>query len=130
MFNDLYDVISLLWSWRWPLANGEITAVDVERVRDSRGRHEARLAVAYEFSVGDDGPYTGECFWTPAFFSLKRVASARRKIRIRRRVSVRYRQDDPSVNTLDHGVRGLLKAAGAPSDFARPDSQGRLSSRK
>ena len=130
MFNDLYDVVSLLWSWRWPLANGEVTAVDVERIKDSRGRYQARLPVAYEFSVGDDGPYTGECFCRPAFFSLKRVASARRKIRIRRRVSVRYRPDDPSVNTLDHGVRGLLKVVGAPSDFARPDSQGRLSPRK
>jgi len=60
MFNDLYDVISLAWSWRWPVANGVITAVDVERFRSSNGRYSARLAVAYEFSVGDDGPYTGE----------------------------------------------------------------------
>jgi hypothetical protein len=112
MFSDLYDTVSLLWSWRWPLAHGQVTAVDIERIRHSNGRYDARLAVAYEFSVGDDGPYTGESFWRPAFFSIKRVASARRKVRIRSRVSVRYRPDDPSVNALDHGVRGLLKSIG------------------
>jgi uncharacterized protein DUF3592 len=111
MFNDLYDAVSLFWSWRWPTAIGQITAVDVERIRQSNGRYQARLAVAYEFSIGDDGPYTGEGFWRPAFFSARRVASARRKVRVRRQVSVRYRPDDPSVNTLDHGVRGLLKSA-------------------
>ncbi len=63
MFNDLYDAISLLWSWRWPVAEGEVTAVDIERMRHDRNSDTARLAVAYEFSVGDDGPYTGECFW-------------------------------------------------------------------
>jgi len=47
MFGDLYDAMSLLWSWRWPVTEGEVTAV---------GGDTARLAVAYEFSVGDDGP--------------------------------------------------------------------------
>jgi len=110
MFNDLYDAISMLWSWRWPVASGQVTAVDIERIRESNGRYEARLAVAYEFSIGEDGPYTGECFWRPAFCSVRRVASARRKVRVRRPVSVRYRPDDPSVNTLHQGVRGLLKS--------------------
>jgi hypothetical protein len=112
MFADLYDAVSFLWSWRWPLANGQVTAVDTERIRHSNGRYDARLAVAYEFSVGDDGPYTGECFWKPAFFSVRRVASARRKVHRGRQVSVRYRPDDPSVNTLDHGVRNLLRSIG------------------
>lgn len=109
MFADLYDAVSLLWSRRWPLANGQVTAVDVEQIRHSNGGYDARLAVAYEFSVGTDGPYTGECFWRPAFFSVRRVASARRKVRRGRLVSVRYRSDDPSVNTLDHRVRNLLR---------------------
>jgi hypothetical protein len=53
MFNDLYDAISRLWSWRWPLAEGEVTAVDIERMRHDRNSETARIAVAYEFSVGE-----------------------------------------------------------------------------
>jgi hypothetical protein len=113
MFNDLYDAISLLWSWRWPVAEGEVTAVDIERMRHDRNSDTARLAVAYEFSVGDDGPYTGECFWVPAFCSVRRIASARRKPHIRDPLRVRYRPGDPSVNTLDGGVARLLRM----SDF-------------
>jgi hypothetical protein len=114
MFNDLYDAISFLWSWRWPVAEGEVTEVISERV--GRNRDQARLAVAYEFSVSTDGPYTGECFWTPAFFQVRRVASARKKIRRFAGVRVRYRPDDPSVNRLDGGVAKLLKE----SDLRRP----------
>jgi len=106
---------ALLWSWRWPVTEGEVTAADIERVRHYRGGDTARLAVAYEFSVGDDGPYTGECFWDPAFCSVKRVAAARWKVRIRHRLRVRYRHDDPSVNTLDGGVRRLLKTSAPTS---------------
>lgn len=129
MFGDLYDAISLLWAWCWPVAHGQITAVDIERIRRDH-TYEARLAVAYEFSVGDDGPYTGESFWKPMFFSVKRVAAARRRIRIRGRVTVRFRPDDPSVNTIDGGVKALLKSQGKSSDSTHPDSQGRLSSLK
>ena len=82
MFDDLYDAVSVLWSWRWPVADGEITAVDIERTRDSDGRQSIRLAVAYKFSIGDDGPYTGESFWTPAFAPKTRVARARRRFRL------------------------------------------------
>ena len=109
MFDDLYDGLSLLWSRRWPVADGKITAVDVERFGDDRSI--ARLAVAYEFEVPTDGPYTGESFWRPVFFSVRRVAAARRKIHLRQPVRVRYRPGDPSVNTLDEGVAGLLKRA-------------------
>jgi hypothetical protein len=48
MFEDLYDAISLVWSWRWPVAEGEVTAVDTERMRQDRNSDTARLAVAYE----------------------------------------------------------------------------------
>jgi hypothetical protein len=107
MFGDLYDVLSMLWSWRWPVASGKVTAFDVERNRE---KQTARLALAYEFSIGIDGPYTGECFWQPAFSSERRVAMARRILRLHQSVQVRYRPDDPSVNTLDGGVGKLLKS--------------------
>jgi hypothetical protein len=51
MFNDLYDAISLVWSWRRPVAEGEVTAVDIERMRQDRNSDTARLAVAYEFQL-------------------------------------------------------------------------------
>jgi hypothetical protein len=109
MFEDLYDSISRMWSWSWPSADGKVTEVLGEHITFRNGEKRARLAIAYEFSVGADGPYTGECFWTPVFFSIRRVAKARRKVRARKRVRVRYRSDDPSVNTLDGGVARLLK---------------------
>lgn len=105
MFHELYDAISRLWSWRWPEVMGEITAVDVERVKNiGSDTRRLRLAVAYKFSINDDGPYTGESFWNPAFFSNRRVLEARRKFRVRHPVPVRYRPDDPAVNTLDRRV--------------------------
>jgi hypothetical protein len=27
MFDALYDEMSKLWSWRWPIAEGKITAI-------------------------------------------------------------------------------------------------------
>jgi hypothetical protein len=107
MFRDLYDAVSRLWWWRWPTTEGEITAIDIERVGNDR----VRLAVAYKFSIGDDGPYTGESFWTPAFSigQLKSVRNAKRVLHIGQRVPVRYRGDDPSVNALDGGVYRLSK---------------------
>ena len=108
MFDDLYDALSLVWSSRWPKSEGEITAVEAERVRHNRREEMLRLAIAYKFSVGEDGPYTGESFWSPNFFVKKRIIAARRKFRLRQRVTVRYRSDDPSVNKLDSSVwKGL-----------------------
>ncbi len=102
MFEDLCDSISFLWAWRWPTVGGEITAVNVERIKQSRGGETLRLAIAYKFSVGEDGPYAGESFWEPLFFCKKRrILAARRRLRTRQHVLVRYRPDDPSVNTLD-----------------------------
>jgi hypothetical protein len=103
MFADLYDAVSLLLSWRWPETPGEVTAVDVESVKDSEGVQTFRLAVAYKFSIGNDGPYTGESFWQP-IFSKKRVLMARRNIRVHQQIVVRYRPNDPSVNKLDRRV--------------------------
>lgn len=107
MFEDLYDAISRLWSWSWPFADGRVTEVLCERIGQNKDR--ARLSVTYEFWVGSDGPYTGECFWTPVFFEIKRVAAARKRVRRKQKVQVRYRLDDPSVNTLAGGVAALLR---------------------
>ena len=104
MFEDLYDSISFLWSWRWPSTEGQVTGADIERIKRSRGAEKIRLAIAYKFSVGDDGPYTGESFWEPFFFPRKRVAAARHTFHLRRSVIVHYRADDPSVNRLDRSV--------------------------
>ena len=107
MFEDLCDAVSRLWSWSWPCADGKITDVLGERIGKNQDR--ARLSVTYEFWVGSDGPYTGECFWKPVFFEIKRVAAARKSVHRNQRVHVRYRPDDPSVNTLDGGVAALLR---------------------
>jgi len=104
VFDDLYDAVSLLWSWRWPETVGEVTAVDMERIKDSERGETFRLAVAYKLSIGNDGPYTGESFWQPAFFSKKRVLAARHNVGVHQQVMVRYRPDDPSVNNLDRRV--------------------------
>jgi hypothetical protein len=111
MFTDLYDAISMLWSWQWPVADGRITEVLGEHIEYRSNEKRARLAGAYEFCVGSDGPYTGERFWTPVFCSVRRVAAARRRLRAHRKVQVRYRPDDPSVNRLKGGVAKLFKRA-------------------
>jgi hypothetical protein len=90
---------------------GEVTAVDVERIPGSEGRDTFRLAVAYKFSVGNDGPYTGESFWQPLFFSKKRVLGARHNVHVHQQVLVHYRQDDPSVSKLDRRVWQNFSAA-------------------
>ena len=109
MFEDLYDALSLIFYRCWPKADREITEVDVERVRHSQGADTLRLAVTYKFSLGEDGPYTGESFWRPSFFVNRRVAAARHKLHRRQHVGVRYRADDPSVNKLDPAVWRNLK---------------------
>lgn len=102
MFEDLYDAVSRVWSWRWPLSEGKITEVLLERVRHRNSNNDTiRLAIAYEFAVGSDGPYTGESFWRPLFPSMKRIQNAKGKFHRHQRVTVRYRSDDPSVNKLD-----------------------------
>jgi hypothetical protein len=106
MFTDLYDAISMLWSWRWPVAEGRVTEVLAEHIQH---RSNNRKSPGYEFSVGGDGPYTRERFWTPAFCPIRRLAAARRKVHAHRRVRVRYRPDDLRVNRLAGGVARLLR---------------------
>jgi hypothetical protein len=100
MFEELFDAISFVGSWRWPETDGEVTAVVVERI--GSGAHTRfHLAVAYKFSVGGDGPYAGESFWEPLWPSPRRVAAARRKFRLGTRVCVRFHPDKPSISKLD-----------------------------
>lgn len=83
---------------------GEVTEALAERIQHSRGGDTFRLAVAYKFSLGEDGPYTGESFWQPSFCQKRRVIAKRRKFRPRKQILVRYRRDDASINRLDHSV--------------------------
>jgi hypothetical protein len=109
MFEALFDELSYLGAWRWPVAQGAITEVEVERIQHSDGES-WRLSVTYKFSVGADGPYTGESFWQPTFSwnAMGKLRSARRELHIGHPVQVRYRADDPSINKLDGGVRKML----------------------
>jgi hypothetical protein len=105
MLEDLYDSASLIFSHWWPRAQGEITEVGIERIPSGTGgRDTVRLAVAYKFLVGNDGPYTGESFWNPPRFTNKKIIAARHNLRRRQAVIVRYRPDDPSVNRLASSV--------------------------
>jgi len=72
MVDDLYDAISMVWSWRRPTSEGKATAVAIEPIGHSRGRDTLPLAIAYKSSFGDDRPYRGESFREPAFFAKKR----------------------------------------------------------
>ncbi len=100
MFNDLYEYISLMFSWRWPKADGVITGVEIESID---GGDKLRLAVVYKFSLGDDGPYTGESFWASLVGSAGLV-NINDKLRVGDPVTVRYRLNDPNVNKLDRSV--------------------------
>jgi hypothetical protein len=61
----------LLWSWRWPEIEGEITAVDLERIHQGDSMT-IRLTIAYKFTANSDGPYAGESFWQLFFFPATR----------------------------------------------------------
>lgn len=105
VFGELFDAISMLGYWRWPVVEGEITDVLFEQIPHANiDRATIRLAVAYKFSVGNDGPYTGESFWEPVYPTVESVSAAKDKFHIGQHVPVRYRSNDPSVNRLDRRV--------------------------
>lgn len=107
MFEDFYDEISKLWSWRWPIAQGQVVLAEIERVRHRSSKDDTfRLSVVYNFCVNDDGLYGGEGFWSPAFSigAMKKLREAKRNFRVGMPVVVRYRPDDPSINKLDRRV--------------------------
>ncbi len=77
---DLYDYISFAFSWRWPKTDGTITAVDVRTEPVGRGGVRQRLVLRYSFSVGDDGPYTGESAW-PVLLGEPYIANVNEKLK-------------------------------------------------
>ena len=95
MFEDLSDSFTKLFSWRWPTVEGVITAIGTEPAP----RGELQLAISYEFSVGDDGPYTGEYYCGTRF--VPTVTASDGDSLIGKSVTVRYQPNNPSVNTLD-----------------------------
>ncbi len=97
MPSDLYDRFSLLFSQHWPTVEGSITAVDIGSGRGFQ------IVVVYEFSVGDDGPYTGQSS-SPFWFGGRDVLYINKKLRVGQIITIRYRRDCPSVNKADIGV--------------------------
>jgi hypothetical protein len=95
VFEDVFDWISKMFSWRWPTVEGVITAIGTDPVP----RGEMRLTISYEFSVAGDGPYTGEYHCGAQFFPAVNISED--NTLLGKAVTVRYRPDDPSVNTLD-----------------------------
>jgi hypothetical protein len=93
MFSDLRDYISLLFSWRWPRIQGEITGV---RILGGSG-----LRLDYRFSLGNE-LYTGES-GCPSWFAGAAI-DVGGGFRSGQPVTVRYRRDNPSVNKLDRSV--------------------------
>ena len=96
MFSDLYDSSSLLFSRSWPEAEGVITAGGV-RAADRDGYY---LVVEYKFSVGDDGPYTGESKCPLAY--VGDATQLNEKVHVGEPITIRYRRDNLSVNKLEN----------------------------
>jgi hypothetical protein len=96
MFDDLYDVVSRLWSWHWPIAQGEVTAVGFQQIPRIDTADEVSLTVTYRFSVNDDGPFTGIRTWTSTHYRISDLLVARDQFHEGDAVKVRYRTDDPS----------------------------------
>jgi hypothetical protein len=94
MFDVLYENISRMFSLRWPTAEASITGVYVDPIQ------QGQIEVAYEFSIGSDGPYTGQSS-PPFWFGGAGVVNADKMVG--QSVTIRYRRSDPSVSTLDRG---------------------------
>jgi hypothetical protein len=94
VFSELYDYISMMFSWRWPEAEGKVTAL---RFVNGLGP-----AIDYRFSLGE-GSYTGEAS-PPPWHSDAATVDVTCFLHVGQSVRVRYRRDDPSVNTLDGSV--------------------------
>ena len=101
MLRELYDRLSVLCSWRWATATGEVTGTAIE---PGSYRGGIKLTVFYKFIVDNDGLYTGESFWEPFLPENERVRAAEQKVPVGQIVVVRYRADDPSVSRIDSSV--------------------------
>ena len=105
MLEDLRDAASLLFSRSWLKAEGSITRVYVDPYE--RGFY---LRIAYEFSIGADGPYTGESR-CPTWFGGTDVLDINNTFAIGRSVPIRYKPGDPSINKIDPSFWGDLENA-------------------
>ena len=107
----MFEFLARLGSRNWPVTQGEVTEAEVEEVQ-SGNPSELRLAIAYKFSIGADGPYTGEGFWQPQWShrALEKLEAAERFLHPGHPVQVRYKPDDPSVNEL-HELDKLIEGA-------------------
>ena len=76
----------------------------VEHLHPNERNERYRLSITYKFSVGTDGPYTGEDFWNPYFSTKGRSHAAEHKFHVGQPITVRYRSDDPSENRLDRST--------------------------
>jgi len=101
MFDELAEGFSRLFSWRWPSCEGRIVAVDVQKGSGSRYGGGLVLAIGYEFPATNKN-YSCEYFWEPASPAL--ALAAKEQLKIGQSVTVRYRLDDPNVNTLDRRI--------------------------
>ena len=93
MFDVLRERLSLTLSRYWPTAEGKITRIYLDPTQGD-------FQVTYEFSLENDGPYTGQCY-PPFWFGGTAVVNT--ESLVGNTVLVRYRRSDPSVNTLDRG---------------------------
>ena len=90
---------------RWPTAEGCITAVSAYPYE-----HGVQFAITYQFSVAEDGPYTGVCH-SPTWFPGEDIRDVNTKFQVGQVVKIRFRPDDPSVNKLDASTWEELKTS-------------------
>lgn len=95
MFRDLYNSASMVLSWRWPRAEGVVTTVRVAPYRSG-----LKIVLEYKFSVDEQGPYAGESE-APSWFGGTEMLNVNKAFQIGQSVTIRYRRDDPSINTID-----------------------------
>jgi hypothetical protein len=91
MFEDLRDYLSTLCFWRLPTTEATITGIETDQVRGN-------VLIYYRFSVGDDGPYTG------VHIAEGLPLPGVKYLNVGQTITVRYRQDDPSVNMPDRDL--------------------------
>jgi len=93
----------VLWAYRgsgdWPIADGTITNLDVERKRDASGVH-VRATFTYQFSDLENHQITGT--WYKNFSTEPDARDfAARELPLGKQVLVRFNPKDPSLNDLE-----------------------------
>lgn len=78
------------------------------------------VRIAYEFSVGTDGPYTGESC-CPTSFGGTDVMDVNGKFNIGGSIAVRYKRTDPSVNKVDPSYWKDLEHSFDPVNICHPE---------